>query len=69
MKYFLYKEERMYMVNGLHELAKGKVQDLYRQADAQRTMESAGKSRAGYRRTGLLVTLAALLPGLSRKHA
>lgn len=59
----------MYMVNGMHELAKGKVQDLYRQADALRTMESAGKNSAGNRRTGLLVTLAALLPGSSRKDA
>ncbi len=57
----------MYMVNGMHELAKGKTQDFYRQADALRTIDSAEKNSAR-KRTGLLITLAALLPHVFRKR-
>ncbi len=59
----------MYMVNGIHELAKGKVQDFHQEADARRTMESAGKSSRAHNRTGLMVTLAALFPGFARRDA
>lgn len=59
----------MYMINGMHELAKGKAQDFYHQADAQRAIDHAGKDSARKnRRTSLFVILATLLPHASRKR-